>query len=217
MTEPNISPWRRAVCGDLTSAFDFTRPAAHPAQLISTAGYRARADEEVRTLPEPTPPRVEGTLMPQEPGTRPACPLPYALEVDFVPGEGGGMTLRFANTGTARCFPVCLSRGEHRPALALHRWRRRPAGGDTAGVLAATGSLWTERVLPRFPAGHCGAERRCHCCGRHAVPGTRELRRDGAAVGPDRQRLWWQRPPDHPFSWPTKRRIVGYHAQSSLV
>jgi phospholipase C len=26
VAEPNISPWRRAVCGDLTSAFDFKTP-----------------------------------------------------------------------------------------------------------------------------------------------------------------------------------------------
>ena len=132
VTEPNISPWRRAVCSDLTSAFDFTRPAARPAQLISTAGYRARADEEVRTLPEPTPPRVEGTLMPQEPGTRPACPLPYALEVDFVPAEGGRITLRFANTGRQGASLYVYREG----SIDLP-WRFTVGAGD-----------WLEATLP---------------------------------------------------------------------
>jgi phospholipase C len=26
ITVPNVSPWHRAVCGDLTAAFDFTKP-----------------------------------------------------------------------------------------------------------------------------------------------------------------------------------------------
>ena len=38
--EPNISPWRRAVCGDLTSAFDFSRTDTRPAALPDTDGYQ---------------------------------------------------------------------------------------------------------------------------------------------------------------------------------
>ena len=43
--EPNISPWRRAVCGDLTSAFDFTRADARSfsAALPATAALALRA------------------------------------------------------------------------------------------------------------------------------------------------------------------------------
>ena len=38
--EPNISPWRRAVCGDLTTAFDFARSdAAVPVKATVTDGY----------------------------------------------------------------------------------------------------------------------------------------------------------------------------------
>lgn len=37
--EPNISPWRRAVCGDLTSAFDFSRTDSRPARLPDTDAY----------------------------------------------------------------------------------------------------------------------------------------------------------------------------------
>jgi phospholipase C len=37
--EPNISPWRRAVCGDLTSAFDFTRTDAKVPAFPDTSSY----------------------------------------------------------------------------------------------------------------------------------------------------------------------------------
>jgi phospholipase C len=37
--EPHISPWRRAICGDLTSAFDFTRQSSSVPPLPSTAAY----------------------------------------------------------------------------------------------------------------------------------------------------------------------------------
>ena len=44
VAEPNISPWRRAVCGDLTSLFDFSasEPAVPGTTLPATAA-RARA------------------------------------------------------------------------------------------------------------------------------------------------------------------------------
>src|SRR6185503_15137096 len=42
--EPNISPWRRAVCGDLTSAFDFIACDVAGASLPDTSGYIAEAD-----------------------------------------------------------------------------------------------------------------------------------------------------------------------------
>ena len=36
--EPNITTWRRAICGDLTSAFDFGHPNKNPIMVPSTAG-----------------------------------------------------------------------------------------------------------------------------------------------------------------------------------
>jgi phospholipase C len=97
-----ISPWRRAVCGDLTSAFDFRAPnAAWPASVPARASY-----EPVTGKPEPAPPAVQ-TLPRQEPGTRPACALPYALAVDGRAGAAHRFTLDFSNTGSAgACFIV---------------------------------------------------------------------------------------------------------------
>ncbi|HEU4372556.1 MAG TPA: phospholipase C, phosphocholine-specific, partial [Telluria sp.] len=44
VAEPNISAWRRSVCGDLTSMFDFARPdAARPSALLATS-HRASLD-----------------------------------------------------------------------------------------------------------------------------------------------------------------------------
>ncbi|MFD7645071.1 phosphocholine-specific phospholipase C [Kitasatospora sp. NPDC059795] len=78
--EPHISPWRRAICGDLTSAFDFTASNATPATLPSTAGYLP-PDRNRHADYVPTPPAT-GALPRQEPGAKPTRPLKYAPYVD---------------------------------------------------------------------------------------------------------------------------------------
>ncbi|CUU58707.1 phospholipase C [Parafrankia irregularis] len=75
--EPNITPWRRAVCGDLTSAFDFSRDARNP-RLPDTTAW-APADRLRHPTYRPTVPAV-GQMPKQESGTRPARPTPYYLE-----------------------------------------------------------------------------------------------------------------------------------------
>jgi phospholipase C len=98
--EPNISPWRRAVCGDLTSAFDFSRSDSRPAALPGTDAYAPR-DRERHPDYRPTPPADPG--MPrQERGLRPARPLRYAPYVDgSVDAATGRLTLRFASGARA--------------------------------------------------------------------------------------------------------------------
>jgi phospholipase C len=95
--EPNISPWRRAVCGDLTAAFDFRRHDAAAPCLPSTAAYVPR-DAERHPDYVPTPP-ADPALPRQEPGTRPARPLPYDLAVDGGVDAQGALTLDFASHG----------------------------------------------------------------------------------------------------------------------
>ena len=53
--EPNISPWRRAVCGDLTSAFDFGRQGHRPgdAARTPTATSRRTTTGTPTTCPRP--------------------------------------------------------------------------------------------------------------------------------------------------------------------
>jgi phospholipase C len=99
VSEPNISDWRRTVAGDLTSAFDFSREGAEPKGLPSTAAYlppdRARHDDYT-----PAPPTGAQQLPVQEPGLRPARPLPYDLSVDAAV-SAGRVALEFASLGEA--------------------------------------------------------------------------------------------------------------------
>ncbi|MEE1745193.1 phosphocholine-specific phospholipase C [Streptomyces sp. JV184] len=78
--ETNISPWRRAICGDLTSAFDFSLKVTDPADLPDTAGY-APPDRDRHNSYVPRPP-AQGTLPRQEAGARPSRPLSYVPYVD---------------------------------------------------------------------------------------------------------------------------------------
>ncbi|MEU6841927.1 phosphocholine-specific phospholipase C [Streptomyces sp. NPDC046716] len=78
--ETNISPWRRAVCGDLTSAFDFSLKVTDPADLPDTAAYEP-PDRDRHSSYVPKPP-AQGTLPKQEKGSRPSRPTPYAPYVD---------------------------------------------------------------------------------------------------------------------------------------
>ncbi|BAJ31561.1 MULTISPECIES: phospholipase C, phosphocholine-specific [Kitasatospora] len=80
VAEPHISPWRRAICGDLTSAFDFTSSNTAPAALPSTAGYLP-ADHNRHPDYVPAPPAT-GTMPRQEAGAKPTRPLKYAPYVD---------------------------------------------------------------------------------------------------------------------------------------
>ncbi|WP_263409968.1 phosphocholine-specific phospholipase C [Terriglobus tenax] len=73
--EPNISKWRRAVCGDLTSAFDFSSPGA-PKQTSFPAPQAIKSEHQPYSVPEPQ------TMPVQEKGSRPARALPYEFWVD---------------------------------------------------------------------------------------------------------------------------------------
>ena len=94
--EPNITPWRRAVSGDLTSAFDFRNPNNAPITVPSTAGLTAKA-AATAGLPGIQPPAVQ-TMAVQESGVRYLRPAPYELLVDAVQ-DAGGVKLSFINRG----------------------------------------------------------------------------------------------------------------------
>jgi phospholipase C len=94
--EPNISPWRRAICGDLTAAFDFSRKDARPAPLPGTDAYEPQ-DRERHPDYKPTPP-ADPRMPRQERGLRRARPLKYAPHVDAsVDAAAGKLTLAFAS------------------------------------------------------------------------------------------------------------------------
>jgi phospholipase C len=76
--EPNITPWRRAVCGDLTSAFDFESASDVP-PLPSVASTSRRHEQP---HPHPDPPAV-GSVPTQGAGVRPSRRPGYRVHVGF--------------------------------------------------------------------------------------------------------------------------------------
>jgi phospholipase C len=103
--EPNISPWRRTVAGDLTSVFNFENPNSLPVRLPSTEGFLPPVDElaggGVSTF-VPTQSQVLFGLPRQERGIRPARALPYGLNVHGSVNAGAKtFQLDFSNTGRA--------------------------------------------------------------------------------------------------------------------
>ena len=128
--EPNISPWRRSVCGDLTSVFDFEGPSRPPAPLPG-ASSRIAAVDSAASRPRPEVPASQ--VMPvQEPGGRPARPLPYSLQVHAAAAPGK-LTLTFVNDGHA--------------GAAFSVWSARPGEGPWFYTVGAGGRLVAEQGL----------------------------------------------------------------------
>ncbi len=95
--EPNISPWRRAVCGDLTSTFDFgaTDDEAFFEDLPDTTELAAR----VHGLENQTPETPQTVALPeQDYGVRPSRALGYALHV-HAKVSASQVQLSFDNDG----------------------------------------------------------------------------------------------------------------------
>lgn len=101
--ETNISDWRRLVCGDLTSVF---RPAtAVDAPPLAPLGRDAYVEQIYRArekaLPgafekiDPAAPRWPK----QEPGTKPACAIPYNLSATAVAADGGAVVVTLLADG----------------------------------------------------------------------------------------------------------------------
>lgn len=148
---PAISGWRRTVCGDLTGVFDFASP---------------------RPVPAPAAPRSAGALTPrwkphapavgrrpaQEPGERPARPVPYVPDVTVVPGaDGARVRLRNAGTRSAHfiVFPYHAPDTVplHADVLGEHELMVPAPGGEyDLMVLGPAGEHWSF-VSSRAAAG----------------------------------------------------------------
>jgi phospholipase C len=97
---PNISAWRRAICGDLTSALNFKNPDAGVPTLPNTSAYVATANTECSSLPAPTIPTTQSMPL-QESGTRPSRALPYESHASSrVDPSSAAFWLIMANSGT---------------------------------------------------------------------------------------------------------------------
>jgi phospholipase C len=104
VVEPNISSWRRTICGNLVSAFqpkpakgvdpesvkrsEFHQSVDQAQYMPLPSGYRQATPDEIRLAREN---RAAAAFIPrQEPGDRQSCPLPYELyaDADFQPAAG---------------------------------------------------------------------------------------------------------------------------------
>lgn len=110
--EANISAWRRAVCGDLTSVFrpyhgekmdlpvsvarDAFLSSIHQAQFKpAPTNYKNLSRDEIARIRRD--PAASPSLPQQEPGVRPSCALPYELAVDgTLSADRKSFTIHFA-------------------------------------------------------------------------------------------------------------------------
>ncbi|WP_318515830.1 phosphocholine-specific phospholipase C [Photobacterium leiognathi] len=118
--EPNISEWRRSVCGDLTSCFDFekNRPNSDIPNNMSFEEAQkrfeaAKVEQEIhcgkpghdqepgynyagqRTKPQMS---LVGLPIVEQHGSRPSCQLPYSPKVDISFGKDS-VHFEYANLG----------------------------------------------------------------------------------------------------------------------
>ena len=103
--EPNISPWRRAVVGDLTSIFNFENPNRGQVKLPSTSAFLPSIAELAGGSVDDVIPTIDTVIIgvpQQEKGIRPARALPYELNVHATVNSGDStVTQKFTNTGGA--------------------------------------------------------------------------------------------------------------------
>jgi phospholipase C len=85
--EPNISAWRRAVCGDLTSCFDFKTPNDQP--FFGGMPQTTELADRARKLGRETKPQAPDALIAplQEQGLRKRRATPYALGCGINNGQ----------------------------------------------------------------------------------------------------------------------------------
>ncbi|TDW94351.1 phospholipase C [Kribbella pratensis] len=129
--EPNISSWRRTVCGDLTSTFDFDR------------SYRQPSVDKPGPVPAPInrwhpAPPTDQAVPPQEPGRRPARALPYGPAVSGSVADGKIM-LALSNHGPQSAHFAVYPYGGELPAPAhfdVHHTHADKTPGDTPTVVA---------------------------------------------------------------------------------
>ena len=119
VTETHLTPWRRAISGDLTSALNFRRADPVPPELPNTDNFVSfvsggaltpvtQAVIEAGKQPAPNitiaVPAVQ-TMPTQEPGRRPARALPYRLQADAAADVAAqSVSIAFENNGDVGAF-----------------------------------------------------------------------------------------------------------------
>lgn len=124
--EPNISAWRRSVCGDLTSAFDFAAPHADTSSLAfpSTADFQQRVTQSLAGAANAIPPR-QGPGRQME-GRRRHRALPYRFHAEGRVTPEGRLHITMVNAGKPGVtFTVHDNHDKHEP------WHYTIGGGDS--------------------------------------------------------------------------------------
>jgi len=123
VVEPNISAWRRSVCGDLTSAFDFAAPGDAPT-LPATGDVRARIARSAAGVAVAIPDLQAPTA--QLPGQRPHRGLPYDFTVAAAMTGEGRLHITMTNHG-----PVGVVLSVHDNLDHADPWHFTVGSGDT--------------------------------------------------------------------------------------
>jgi phospholipase C len=144
--EPNISAWRRSVCGDLTSCFDFVSPNLEAVSLPATSLAADLAGELPGRTKPPTPVDVKAPL--QASGVRRSRALPYAFDVALTAGSAA--KLDFINRGSSGA--VFHVHDLKRPEAAPRRY--------TVEALKALADGWPAGAYDLFVSGPNGFHRR---------------------------------------------------------
>ncbi|MDR5821984.1 phosphocholine-specific phospholipase C [Caballeronia sp. LZ043] len=115
VVEPQISSYRRAVCGDLTSCFDFVSPNSATLAALSGRTTKDSADSlatsQAASAAIAVPAATAASAVPaQATGSRPSRALPYELHTTaHISAGSGGIALEFANgsaSGVGAVFHV---------------------------------------------------------------------------------------------------------------
>ena len=162
VVEPNISPWRRAVVGDLTSVFNFANPNHHIHVTVpDTSGFLPSVAELAGGSLNDFIPSLETVLIgvpEQEKGVKPARALPYELNVRAkVDASKAMVTLKFSNTGHAT---VVFQVRSGNPADAVRMYTVEP-GKHLSDAWSASPtydlSVYGPNGFVRFFAGSIGS------------------------------------------------------------
>ena len=123
--EPNITPWRRAVCGDLTSCFDFSLP--DDQSFVHGLPATKDASDRATALPGRSTPDLPAAAAPvQDEGVRRRRPTPYQLEATAI-ADGSDLAVTFDNRSPVR-------------AVVFHVYDRRDLAAGPARYTVAAGS-----------------------------------------------------------------------------
>jgi phospholipase C len=99
--EPNITPWHRAVSGDLTSCFDFAHPNDRELPELPDMSHATGETLVITGLPPVVLPETQ-SLPQQDPGVRYSRALPYVLHAHVVQRAlSDELGIAFENLGRA--------------------------------------------------------------------------------------------------------------------